>query len=175
MAQSVELLLDADSDAAVRAQWSALLAAGLPSEDRSGRPLTAQQFHAPHITLYAAARMDPATDERLPPLVAGLDLEVQIGSVLVFGPRRGSCILVRTVVPTRSLLDVQAATAALCDAEPAGQFGPGHWSPHITVARRVPVDQVGACLTVLGEHPLSARITQCRRWDGDAKTAWLLT
>ena len=175
MAQSVELLLDPAAEAAIRGEWTRLAAAGLPSEDRSARPDPASRtFHAPHVTLYAGDSIAPAAGAGLVDVVTGLDLEVEIGSVLVFGPRRGRCILVRSVVATAELLAVQTAVASRCDADPEGQFGPGRWSPHVTLARRVATDQVGACLELLGERNLSARITRCRRWDGTAKTAWLL-
>lgn len=175
MAQSVELLLDAEADAVVRDQWTTLAAAGLPSEDRSGRSDPAsRRHHGPHVTLYAADRIRPVAEAALPAAVTALDLEVVIGSVVVFGPRRGRCILVRLAVPSAALLTLQTDVAAICHADPAGQFGPGRWVPHVTLARRVPTEQVGSCLALLGDQSLPARLTQCRRWDGDAKTAWLL-
>lgn len=175
MAQSVELLLDADAELAIRRQWDSLAAAGLPSEDRSGRPSApGSQHHRPHLTLYAAPQLPDELDERLAAVVDRLELPVQIGSVLVFGPRRGRSILVRLVVPSAALLRIQSEVAAICGADPGGQFGPGRWSPHVTLARRVATEQVGAVLSVLGEEPVPARLTECRRWDGDAKVAWLL-
>ncbi len=175
MAQSVELLLDAEADTAVRDQWAALAAAGLPTEDRSGRPdHGGGRHHRPHLTLYAADRITTPAEATLPAAVAGLDIDVVVGSVLIFGPRRGRCILVRLVVPSAELLAVQGEVAGICDADRTGQFGPGRWVPHVTLARRVPTEQVGSCLALLGERPAPSRITRCRRWDGDAKTAWLL-
>ena len=176
MAQSVELLLDPAAETAIRDEWTRLAAAGLPSEDRSGRPDPASRmFHAPHVTLYAGDTITSAAEAGLVDVVAGLELAIEIGSVLVFGPRRGRCILVRSVVASAELLALQTAVASRCDADPEGQFGPGRWSPHVTLARRVPTEQVGSCLDLLGERSLSARITRCRRWDGTAKTAWSLS
>lgn len=174
MAQSVELLLDREADAVVRAEWTTLAGAGLPSEDRSGREPASREHHGPHVTLYAADRIEAAAEADLRAACAGLELDVLIGSVLVFGPRRGRCILVRAVVPTQALLSLQAEVAAICGADPLGQFGSGRWSPHVTLARRVPTEQVGACLALLGDRSVPTRVTRCRRWDGDAKTAWLL-
>ena len=170
MAQSVELLLDNEADAVIRAQWAALAAAGLPSEQRSPSDL----FHRPHVTLYAADNISPEADCGLPALLPGLDLPIMIGAVLIFGPRHGRSILVRTVVPSEALLRLQARVAELCGADPEGQFSSGRWSPHVTVARRMPTDQLGRALDVLGSRTTSARITGVRRWDGNVKRAWLL-
>jgi 2'-5' RNA ligase len=170
MAQSVELLLDGPAEAEVSGQWSALAAAGLPSEQRSVPDL----FHRPHITLFAADRLDPETQGPLASAVAGLDLALVIGAVMIFGPRRGRSVLVRAVVPSAALLALQAEVAAICAADPLGQFGAGRWSPHVTLARRVASERIGPCLDVVGESVIPSRVTSCRRWDGTAKRAWLL-
>ena len=148
MAQSVELLLDAQADSIIRNQWAALAAAGLPSEQRSGH----DQSHRPHITLYAGDRIDPAVEGALSEAVRGLDLTLMIGSLLIFGPRRGRSVLVRSVVPSAGLLSLQSHVAEICAADPLGQFAPGRWSPHVTLARRVPSDQLGPVLDVLGDR-----------------------
>lgn len=171
MTQSVELILDAGTDRVVRDQWALLAEAGLPTEQRS----VPSPSHRPHVTLYAAATLDEEADRRLPELFAGLDLRLRLGSVLLFGPRRGQLVLVRQVVPSLELLALQAAVATHCGASPDGQFGPGRWTPHVTLARRVPVAQVGAVLTALGEAPeLDAVSRDCRRWDSDRRETWSL-
>lgn len=171
MAQSVELLVDPVAETVLRRQWAALAGAGLPTEQRS-RP---DDHHRPHITLYAADRIPPAAEQELRDVVADLRLQVQIGSVLVFGPRRDRCVLVRAVAATLDLLRIQQRVADVCGADPEGQFGAGRWSPHVTVARRVPLAAVGPALRVLGEQTVTASITACRRWDGETRTEWLLT
>ena len=192
MAQSVELLLDERADAAIRRQWNLLAEAGLPSERRSeggseqgseresqrhSEPGSRTEHHRPHLTLFAADAISPTAERVLPDLVAGLDIEIQIGALLLFGPRRGRVILVRQVTPSVDLLRLQAQVAVACRAAVDGQFGPGRWSPHVTLARRVPLDRVGDVLAALdrtADRPVPARVTQCRRWDGTAKAAWLL-
>lgn len=173
MAQSVELLLDEQAEVAVRRQWDLLADAGLPSERRAHPDV----HHRPHITLFAAEAIPDAAEPVLPSVVADLDLELEVGAPLLFGPRRDRVILVRQITASVALLRLQAAVAELCAAAPDGQFGPGRWSPHVTLARRVPVDRLGAAIAALGrtfDRPVRSRATRCRRWDGVRKTAWLL-
>ncbi|HEY5820641.1 MAG TPA: 2'-5' RNA ligase family protein [Propionibacteriaceae bacterium] len=173
MAQSVELTFDPAADAQVIAQWRALADARLPTAQR----ITPSEHHRPHVTLFAGDSVDPAAEVSLPALLAGLDLTVQVGALMVFGPRRTNYVLVRQVVPSAELIALQASVAELCGANRYGQFGPGRWSPHVTLAPRIAGHQVGAALEVLGatSDAITAEVTQCRRWDGDRRTAWWLT
>jgi 2'-5' RNA ligase len=170
--QSVELLLDATSEAAVLGEWARLAEAGLPTEQR----VVPSPTHRPHVTLWAGPVIAAEVDAGLPTLVAGLELPLLLGSVLVFGPRRGHVVLVRQVVASAALLELQTQVAERCGTEPDSHFAAGRWSPHVTLARRVPVEQLGAVVTTLEAVPdLLATSRTCRRWDGDAKVAWDLT
>ncbi|CAA9302299.1 MAG: hypothetical protein AVDCRST_MAG48-1424 [uncultured Friedmanniella sp.] len=172
MTQSVELALDADAERAVRELWARLADAGLPTEQRA----TPSPSHRPHVTLLAADRLEPEADAALSGLLEGLDLPLRLGGLLAFGPRRGSVVLARQVVVGRPLLDLQTAVAALCGADPDGHFGPGRWTPHVTLARRVPVEQLSAVVAALGDLPeLLATSRRCRRWDSEQRTTWELT
>ena len=173
MTQSVELLLDEAGDAEIRTQWDRLGDAGLPTSRRS----TFSPSHAPHITLWAGDAVDPEDDAGLPGLLAGLDLELVVGSVMLFGPRRGSYVLVRAVVASTALLDLQQQVVRTLRMPAYAGFGDGRWSPHVTLARRVGADQVGPSLSLLAGPPpeLLTRVRQARRWDSDAKQAWSLT
>jgi len=172
VAQSVELTLDAAAEAALVAQWDRLAAAGLA---RPRRPQPHGQ-HLPHVTLYAADAIPEAAESALPKIMAGVELTVRIGAVMIFGPRNGRCILVRQVLASMGLLELQQRVALACGADPEGQFGPGRWSPHITLARHVPSDHVGKAVSALGSRgELDATITRCRRWDGQRRIAWWLT
>ena len=176
MAQSVELLLDERADAAVRRQWNLLTDAGLPSERRAD-PRPPVDHHRPHITLFAGDAVPAAAEGTLAALVSGLRLELQLGAVMVFGPRRGRAILVRQVTPSVPLLQLQEQVAAVCGAEADGQFGAGRWAPHVTLARRLSTGQVSDALVALdwtADRPVPVEVTACRRWDGGQKTAWLL-
>ncbi len=171
MTQSVELLLDPATESAVLREWDALAAAGLPTERRPEPSPT----HRPHVTLWAGPAVAPEVDAALPGLVGGLALVVRLGSLLVFGPHRGRLVVVRQVVVSAALLALQARLAAACGIEEDSHFAPGRWSPHVTLARRVPVEQLGAVVQALGPvDDLEAVVRACRRWDGDAKVAWTL-
>jgi len=169
MTQSVELLLDEASEAAVLDQWTRLAEAGLPTEQR----VEPSPTHRPHVTLWAGPAVSAEVDAGLAGLVGELDLTLLLGSLLVFGPRRGQVVLVRQVVPGAALLDLQARVAVRCRVEPDSHFAPGRWSPHVTVARRVPVELLGSVVGALDPVvDLLATVRTCRRWDGDAKVAW---
>jgi 2'-5' RNA ligase len=172
VAQSVELILDPSAEAALVAQCDRLAAARVAKPQRSDP----DGHHRPHLTLYAADAIPEAAESALPEIVADLDMTVRVGAVMIFGPRNGVCILVRLVLASIELLELQHRIAVACEADPEGQFGPGRWSPHITLARRIPSDDVGKAVSVLGSRgELDARIQRCRRWDGNRRTAWWLT
>ena len=172
MVQSVELLLDEESDAAIRTQWDLLGDAGLPTARRS----TPSPHHAPHVTLWAGQALSPESEEALPRLFGDLDLELVIGSVLLFGPHRVGYVLVRQVLVSATLGDLQRRVVGVCGSGFGDQFGDGSWSPHITLVRRVGVDQVTLALRALSSAPseLTATVRVARRWDSARKRAWLL-
>lgn len=170
MAQSVELLLDPDAEAWVRDQWLSLHLAALPSEHRPG----GRGSHRPHITLFAGAAV-PEPESELSVIVRGATgLEVVLGSLLLFGPRRGSYVVVRQVLPRVELLALQERVAGWCGALRGGQFGPGRWAAHVTLARRARAEDLPEMLALLPAEPHRATVTGCRRWDGTAKRDWLL-
>lgn len=173
MTQSVELLLDRVAEAVVEEEWRALLEAGLPSQVRSP-PVGS---HRPHLTLYAGTDIPPEAEIALAELVRGLKLRMQLGAFMVFGPARGSYVLVQLVVSTVALLTLQQAVAEVCGAEPDTHFAAGCWTPHVTLARRMNADQLPAALAVLRRCAgvgQSVEVTRCRRWDSIERRAWLL-
>ena len=172
MAQSVELTLDSAAEAALVAQWDRLAAAGIAKPKRP----EPHGHHLPHITLYAADAIPEGAESVLPEIVAGVNLTVHIGALMIFGPRKGESILVRNVAASIQLLELQQLVARACAADPAGQFGQGRWSPHVTLARRVSSDHLGKAVSVLGSRgELDATIQRCRRWDGRRRIAWWLS
>jgi 2'-5' RNA ligase len=162
--------MDHHTDGALRAEWAALAAVGLPSPARRGG-----DSQRPHVTLAARRLLDAACEPALAEAVGALPLPVRVGAIACFG--RGSYVLVRLVVASRALLDLQAAVTGVLGPDPATDrhFAPGRWTPHVTLARRLTAAQVGAAVAVLAAgRDLEGRAVACRRWDGDARREWRL-
>lgn len=171
MAHSIELLFDDATEDAIRREWAALAAAGLPSQAGHRSPT-----NRPHVTLAVSKRIDPIVDELLREQVAVLPLECRIGAVTVFG--RGSVTLVRLIVPSDGLLRFQAGVADTCGPHqtpgPYAHSLPGQWTPHVTLSRRLPQADVPAALAVLAAESVAGRFAKLRRWDGDARVDTIL-
>ncbi len=165
MVQSVELLLDDATDAAIRGGWAALIEADLPS---SGRHQGAS--NAPHITLAVAGSMSAEQEHGVERVAADLTwpFSVHLGGVVVFG--RGPFVLARLVVPSADLLDRQAAVAAVLgdsrDDRP--------WTPHITLARRVAGADLGRAIELVAAPEVEASATAVRRWNSEQKQEWII-
>ncbi|HEX2810439.1 MAG TPA: 2'-5' RNA ligase family protein [Kineosporiaceae bacterium] len=177
MVQSVELLLDDELDAAVRAQWQALADAGLPSQARH-----TGSSNRPHVTLAVTATTWPEPVEaRLSDAAAsGLPLRVRLGGLIVFGhgPRH---VLARLIVPSSGLLALHAAICDVVADAPGGvaHTGPGEWTPHVTLARQLTVRQFPTALASLAGPAARPREPEgvavaVRRWDGVARREWLI-
>lgn len=167
MVHSVELTFDDDTDAAVRRVWDDLMAAGVRSQARHRSP-----SNRPHITLTAAERMDEAVNGALLPVLDRLPLNCTIGAPMLFGGRVFT--LVRLVIPSAKLLALHAHVYEACRSYlPAGTLphaDPGQWTPHVTLARRVPADRLVTALSVRSVgRDLPGRIVGLRHWDGNRR------
>ena len=170
MVQTVELLLDEQTDTAVRRGWDALAAAGLPSQARHPGAT-----NRPHVTMAVAAAIPGIVEERLAGAVSALPIPVRLGGLVYFPGRRW--VLARLVVPTAELLALHAEVAgAVADCpELSPQLHPGNWTPHVTLAHGLAGDQLGAALTLLNDRaPLVGQAVAARRYDGSGRTEWLL-
>ncbi|MFJ4223326.1 2'-5' RNA ligase family protein [Microbacterium sp. NPDC089695] len=163
---SLELLLDPEAEAAVRAEWEALAALGVSSLARH----TAAS-NRPHVTL--VVRID------LPVPDAGVftDLRavpITLGAPVLFGSgdRR---VLARSVVPSAELLEFHRAVhAAVGPGEDAPHTAPGSWTPHVTLARRLRVADLPTALDVVGgDIPTHARAL--RHWAPETATVTTVT
>jgi 2'-5' RNA ligase len=171
--QSIELLLDDETDAAVRAQWEALKQAGLPSQARH-----TGATNAPHVTLAIAEQIPGPVEAALNDVADDVPLPIRLGSLLCFGGRTPwQVTLVRLVVPSAGLLSLQGRASAHLEGlrGRGAYFGPGTWTPHVTLARDVPFEHVSVALAVLAEQrDLDGEAVAVRRWDSAAKRTWLL-
>jgi hypothetical protein len=163
MVHSVELVFDADTEAAVRHIWDALRGAGIPCQAPASRP---------HATLTVAERIDPEVDELLRPLVARFPLVCRIGAPLLFGGAKP--VLARLVVPSAELLEVHAEVHRLCLPHlrpgPMANAVPDQWTAHVTLARRVVPAQLGRAVRIAAKPAeIVGGVAGLRRWDGNAR------
>jgi 2'-5' RNA ligase len=180
MVQSVELLLDPDGEQRVRDAWSALAEAGLPSlaSHRGGS-------NRPHVTVAAAeSGLDDAAEALKAVfrgwLLAERGLPVVVGPPVLFGGHRSRWVLARLVVPSRPLITLHSAVhraidGAAPDAGVVAQTRPDSWTPHVTLARRIEEEHIGAGLARLDPAPMPCRVTGARLWDSTPKTVEDLT
>ena len=165
MVHSVELLFDSETDAAVRRVWDDLTDAGVRSLASSTSP-----SNRPHVTLSVAEHMDHAVNDALRPLARLLPFACTIGAPMLFG--RGPFTLVRLVIPSAELLGLQAGVHEVClphmSPGPLPHADPGHWTPHVTLARRVPQDRLADALSLRRmSHDRRATAVALRHWDGN--------
>ncbi|MBY6411265.1 2'-5' RNA ligase family protein [Rhodococcus sp. BP-252] len=169
MVQSVELLLDDELDDAVRREWQLLFDAGLPSQARHRGA-----SNRPHVTL-AVADDFTDLDARIGTLPVPL-FPIRLGPLVVFRGRHAT--LARLVIPSAELLDAHTAVASLVGTARGVRphTAPGHWTPHVTLARRMTDDELGSAIELLHSEPgiLVGETSALRRWDGDGKVEWLV-
>lgn len=160
--QALELLLDGDTDDAVRREWITLARADLPSQaDHPGAT------NAPHVTMLATDEI-AASDEELGAALAGmLPLPLRLGPVVAFPGRR--LVLARLVVADAALLALHAEVVRASGAVPSPLTTPGRWVPHVTLARGIPMGDLGAALSLLRPPDLDGSATGLRRWDSVEK------
>ncbi len=159
--RSIELVMDASTDAAIRGEWATLHDAGLPS-----LATHAGASNRPHITLLA-------TDEELNSqnLDVPLPLPVRLGGMLVFGVGRPrGMVLSRAVVPSAALLDLHARVLAASGATPSRTSVPGAWTPHITLARRLAPAELAAAIELLDGPGHAGAAVGLRLWDAGTRT-----
>jgi 2'-5' RNA ligase len=171
--QSIDLLLDDATEAAIRAQWDALKQASLPSMARH-----TGETNRPHVTLAIASQIPATVEASLKDLAAHVPLAMKLGAITLFVQAPARVILVRLVIPSAELLAVHTESATRLDGLPGrGTYHqPGHWTPHVTLANDLPADKVAVALAVLGELPdLEGAAVAVRRWDSIAKRTWNLT
>ncbi len=155
MVAALELYPDVDAARRIRTLWRALEDEGIPT-------LASLQDakHRPHVSLAAAARLDPeAVAQALEGLVVGRGLTLQMDFAGQFVGR----VLWLGVTVTEELLAHHRAVherLAAAGIEVWEHYRPGRWVPHCTVSLRVPNPQmaqaVRRCLEIL---PIRATVT----------------
>ena len=164
MVHSVELLFDLDTEAVIRRAWDDLRAAGIAAQPPAARP---------HATLCVAQQIDEAVLPALAGLAGRFPFPARLGATLVFGRNAG--IVARLVVPSGDLLDLHAEVCRLSAPHlrpgPMPHTRPGDWTPHLTLARRVPPDRLAKALGIGGAPAeINAAASGLRLWNGNERT-----
>lgn len=181
MVQSIELLIDDETDAAVRASWAALAGAGLPSLASH-----AGDSNRPHVTLAVTDESGfEHADVGLRAVFEGWDLAdaglaATIGAPVLFGGHKRRWVLARQIVPSRPLLTLHAAMHRTLqlhapDVPIVAVTAPDAWTPHLTLARHIDAARLGDALDAVDAAPLPCRFVGARRWDSVAKSVIPLT
>jgi 2'-5' RNA ligase len=167
MVQALDLTFDRPTDERVRAEWDALRDAGLPSLARH-----TGASNRPHLTLDSRDEVGAEAEEALADVAERLPLEVRVGTLLLFHARR-RWVLARHVVVDAPLLALHQHVHAVLGPGGSPVTAPGRWVPHLTLARGVPDDLLGAALAVVADAPpYTARALRLRRWDQHGQRAW---
>ncbi|MDN3310987.1 2'-5' RNA ligase family protein [Microbacterium oryzae] len=158
---SIELLLDASLEEAVRSEWQALADARL-----SSLAAHTSASNRPHVTLLVREEVAQHT---FAAQVARLPLPVTLESPSVFAHSdRG--VLVRRVIVTPELAELHRDVhreAGPGDDKPHTR--PDEWTPHVTLARRLRLTNLDAALAILGAE-LRGQAVGMRRWDAGTRT-----
>lgn len=155
-ASSVELVLDAAGEDAVRREWAALEAAGLSSVGAHRSP-----SNRPHVTLLAAPGLP------VPRLAPALPIALRLGAPALLpgdGERR---VLARAVERTDDLLALRAAVLHASGTHVEGAHDASAWLPHVTLAKRLRATELPRALALLGE-PIEATAVGLRHWDPES-------
>jgi hypothetical protein len=173
MVHSVELLFDDETDAAMRRIWDELTETGVRSLAGSTSP-----SNRPHVTLAVAEHMDDGVNDVLRPLLRKLPLACTIGAPMLFG--RGPFTLVRLLIPSAELLALHAAVHDVClpymSPGPLPHAAPGHWTPHVTMARRLKAETLAEALSVQRmSRDRRATALAIRHWDGNNRVEHAIT
>lgn len=158
--RSIELVFDDTTDSTIRADWSRLADAGLPSLAGHSSP-----SNSPHITLAAGPGLEFSSPDG-----SWRELPIDIGfsGAVLFPAGAGKYVLARSVVLATSLLELHRRLHQnLSGALPLTL--PGEWTPHVTLARRVPAQQLGAAMDLL-DLRFEGQCTGARLWDSGTKT-----
>ena len=157
--QALELSFEPSSADAVVAQWEALRAAGLPSQ-ADHRSMT----NAPHLTLVAAVAIEAAAVSTALEAVAPLlPVRLEVRGLVLFG--QGPRVTIAHLIEPHSSL--AAAAERIRSLVPAVRHPV--WTPHVTLARRVPRRLLPQVLEVLAEQatetPRELVADRLRWWD----------
>lgn len=151
---ALELVPDDAGRAAVRALWTALQEAGLPSQADHTKA-----SNQPHVTVVEAEELpDAAIDVARARLRGMLPVTATARGLLLLG---GEKVTVALGVD----LDDDVVRRVLAVRVQVPDRAHRGWLPHVTLARRVPRADLARALEVVGTPEIGLRLTEVRRWD----------
>lgn len=158
---SIDLTFDDTTENVVRGEWDALERAGFSSlgAHRS-------DSNRPHLTLVVGTPLEIVEQASTR---TDLPLPVTLGAPVLFGSgdRR---VLARLVTPTKELLELQASVHASVRQEGlVAHSHPGAWVAHVTLARRIRLDDLARALGLLGDD-IVGEATALRLWNATERT-----
>ena len=159
--RSIELTFEEATDSLIRADWARLAEAGLPSLATHSSP-----SNRPHITLAAGENLEigPGAEN----LWGRLPIDVRFSGLVLFPAAPGRYVLARLVVLSQGLLDLHRRLHRRCPGAFANTL-PDAWTPHVTLARRIPGQLLGTALDALDARA-EGRCTDVRLWDSTTRT-----
>jgi 2'-5' RNA ligase len=153
---SIELLLDDETERAVRVDWQRLAETGMSSLGAHPSP-----SNRPHVTLLARNELPP-TDFRA--AISRLPFGIRLGEPITFD-HRDRVVLARPVELDGALAEFHREIHALAPAgENLPHTAPGSWTPHVTLARRLRRDALDVARELAGPAR-DGFATRLRRWD----------
>lgn len=163
---SIEMLLDAQTEARVRADWHRLAVAGLSSQGANPAP-----SNRPHVTMLVRRQL---RERAFQGAVSQLPISIGLGDPIVF--RRGDRgVLARPVRMTRELLSLhESMHRAAGVGDDAPHTAPQEWVPHVTLARRVQLASLERALSLV-EPAFVGVGAALRRWDSRSREVTLLS
>ncbi|WP_461190258.1 2'-5' RNA ligase family protein [Arthrobacter sp. Z4-13] len=159
--RSIELTFGESTDSSIRTDWARLREAGLPSLATHTSP-----SNRPHITLAAGNTLDAGF--AMPELWDGLPLDITFSGFVVFPAGPGKYVLARLVVPAAGLLQLHARLHQQCTGAFANTL-PDAWTPHVTLAHRIPGHLLGTALAIL-DVQADGQCIEARQWDSSTRT-----
>ncbi|WP_258804506.1 2'-5' RNA ligase family protein [Pseudarthrobacter sp. NS4] len=159
--RSIELTFEDATDARIRSDWAALADAGVPSLAGHTGP-----SNRPHVTLAAGPGLQLSGEVQ--DILRMLPVRIGFSGALVFPGGPGKYVLARSIMLTQQLLELHR----LVHKEAAGALPltlPDAWTPHVTLARRVPHHLLGKAVDLL-DLRLEGMCAHARLWDSGTRT-----
>lgn len=159
---SVELVPDEVVEGIVREDWARLEAAGIPNSGRIPSP-----SNRPHVTLAVRDELEP---DALVGVAAHLPLPLELGGIVLFR-HRDRAVVARQVVVSAALLRLHHDIAdRVGPAGPRyGNTSPDRWTPHMTLARAVPIARISEVLHAVEAPPVLGEAVGLRVWNASTR------